>query len=309
MKVFCADENFIKLINEWTSWISNEKCLSDSTIRSYKGDLFDLFGFLNSHMAEELNISSLENLSLRDLRAWLANRHKRGFVPASTARAVSVARGFFTFLKKFKNYDNSSVFKVLSPKFSPPLPRALAIEEALDATSLISNVANEDWLSKRDHALLMLIYGCGLRISEAINLNTEDIDSSTVIRIKGKGNKEREVPLIPTVMDAIRAYILACPYNMLHGSPLFIGVKGKRLVDSAFRRQLKILRRSYGLPENTTPHAFRHSFATHLLAEGADLRSIQELLGHENLATTQRYTKVDSKRLMAVYNQTHPKAK
>ena len=229
------------------------------------------------------------------------------FEPTSTARALSTVKSFYRYLEKQGTLTNPVIFHLRGPKLKKALPKALGVEQAQQALETIGTQHEDEWVNKRDLALLVLIYGSGLRISEALSLTTADNkgDSLTII---GKGNKQRMVPLLPVIKNAIADYMSACPYPFTATAPLFLGKRGQPLNPAIFQLQLRKLRAALNLPESTTPHAFRHSFATHLLSAGGDLRSIQELLGHTSLSTTQRYTHVDKARLMQAYQNAHPRA-
>lgn len=296
------------LYKEWQSYLLHERQYSAHTLRAYENDILPFFAFLKHHFEKEADYNLLSKLEVRDIRSWMAYLHGNGLTAKSTARALSVVRSFFRFLEKQEILKNHAALNAYMPKVPKSIPKALSREDALNAASSIDDVARESWTGKRDIALLTLIYGCGLRISEALSLKYKDVPLQNAIRIKGKGNKEREVPVLPIVAKRIGEYVKSCPYKMLENDFIFVGARGKPLRPEIFRKQLQIFRDSYGLPESTTPHAFRHSFATHLLQEGGDLRVIQELLGHASLSTTQQYTKTDSKRLLDVYNKAHPKA-
>jgi integrase/recombinase XerC len=249
----------------------------------------------------------LQQLETRDIRAWLASR-SQCFEAASTARALSTVKSFFRYLEKQEQVKNAAIFNIRGPRLKKALPRALAEGQAAEALQSIGQQHEEEWVNKRDVALLVLIYGCGLRISEALSLRCQDVPQGDVLTITGKGNKQRQVPVLPAVKEAIQQYIASCPYPFTPLSPLFLGKRGKALDPAIFQLQLRKLRAALNLPESTTPHAFRHSFATHLLSAGGDLRSIQELLGHASLSTTQRYTHVDKARLLKAYKGAHPRA-
>ncbi len=259
------------------------------------------------HLGAEVAVDDLKNLEARDIRAWLASRLEH-FEAASTARALSTVKSFFRWLEKQGAIKNAAIFHIRSPKIKKSLPRALAETQAAEALSAIGTQHEEEWINKRDLALLVLIYGCGLRISEALSLRYGDIPEGDALIITGKGNKQRMVPVLPVVKEAIADYVSACPYPFIPATPLFLGQRGKALDPAIFQLQLRKLRRAIGLPESATPHAFRHSFATHLLSAGGDLRSIQELLGHASLSTTQRYTHVDKERLLKAYGEECPSA-
>ncbi len=260
------------------------------------------------HLGQEASIEQLLALTLQDFRSWLAHRHQENFDFASSARALSSLRNFFRYLDKKKGLANSAIFQVRSPKQKQLLPKAVAVPDALLATTTIAELAREPWVGLRDTALLMLIYGCGLRIAEALSVLRNQISAqSDMLTVLGKRNKERQVPLLPIVRDAIHTYLKACPYHIAPDAPLFVGAKGGLLHPAIFNKQIRHMRRYLGLPESTTPHAFRHSFATHLLSGGVDLRTIQELLGHASLNSTQRYTHVDTDKLLSVYQNAHPR--
>lgn len=294
------------LAGEWESWLREIKRASKHTIVSYQNDLSQFFGFLSNHLGGEVSLKELEKLEARDFRAWLASR-MNDFEAASTARALSSVKSFFRWLEKQDKIKNEAVFHIRSPKLKKALPKALAEEQSAAAIAAIGSQHKDEWANKRDLALLTLIYGCGLRISEALSLTRAQADNDAIV-ITGKGGKQRVVPVLAVVKEAIADYLSACPYTFDPDSPLFVGKRGKKLDAAIFQRELIKLRRAIGLPESATPHAFRHSFATHLLSAGGDLRSIQELLGHASLSTTQRYTHVDSKRLMDAYKSAHPRA-
>jgi len=293
------------LVGEWEGWLRDVKRASRYTIISYQNDLRQFFGFLSEHLGGKVTLKHLENIEPRDIRAWLASR-MNDFEAASTARALSTIKSFFRWLEKQGRLKNEAVFHIRSPKIKKPLPKALAEEQSAAALAGIGE-HKEEWIRKRDLALLTLIYGCGLRISEALGLLRGAMPADSLV-ITGKGNKQRVVPVLLVVKEAIEDYLKACPFSLEADSPLFLGKRGKKLDAAIFQRELRLLRASLGLPESTTPHAFRHSFATHLLSAGGDLRSIQELLGHASLSTTQRYTHVDRDRLQKAYKAAHPRA-
>jgi integrase/recombinase XerC len=289
----------------WETWLTDIKRASKHTIVSYQTDLAHFLTFLSGHLGDKVDFKNLSALEPKDIRAWLASRSGK-YEPASTARALSTIRNFFRALEKQGRVKNAAIFHIRSPKIKKPLPKALGETQASEALETIGTQHDEAWLNKRDLALLVLIYGSGLRISEALSVCLGDI--SDTLTITGKGNKQRKVPILPVIKAAIDDYISACPYPLPKGAPLFLGKRGKKLDPAIFQLQLRKLRRQLNLPESATPHAFRHSFATHLLSAGGDLRSIQELLGHASLSTTQRYTHVDRERLLKAYESAHPRA-
>jgi integrase/recombinase XerC len=294
-------------IDQWEGWLTDLKRASHHTIISYQNDLRHFCEFLSVHFGGRVGLSHLIKLQARDIRSWLASRTGE-YEATSTARALSTIKSFFRYLQKQGKVENAAIFHIRAPKLKKSLPRALAEDQAAEALKTIEHQHDEAWLNKRDLALLTLIYGCGLRISEALSLRYKDAPKGDTLSIVGKGNKQRMVPVLPVIKEAINDYTQACPHGFEPETPLFLGKRGKALDPAIFQRELRKLRQSLNLPESTTPHAFRHSFATHLLSAGGDLRSIQELLGHVSLSSTQRYTHVDKTRLLKVYKTTHPRA-
>ncbi|MBT7956129.1 MAG: tyrosine recombinase XerC [Rhodospirillaceae bacterium] len=276
---------------------------------AYGRDLAAFFGYLSGHLGFQPGLGDLENLTTTDFRGYLAKRHNDGLSRSSTARAVSTLRNFFKFLDRHELAHNAAIKAVKTPKLPRSIPKPLSEVEAREALSSIGELHDTPWIAARDMAILTLLYGCGLRISEALNLNVEDVPEGDAMVITGKGNKQRVVPVLPIVLEAIQYYLDLYPKRLKKSGPLFVGVQGKRVNPGVIQRQVRKLRAYLGLPASATPHALRHSFATHLLAGGGDLRTIQELLGHESLSTTQRYTEVDQARLIEVYRDSHPRAR
>lgn len=297
----------VNAVAAWQEWLRHGKRMSEHTLTAYIIDLEHFFAFLSEHMGKRIGIKELASLETRDFRAWLARRQP-DFEATSTARALSTLKNFYRYLEKQELLKNDAVMHMRGPKLARSLPKALAQGESAQALKTISEQHDEEWVNKRDLALLTLIYGCGLRISEALGLCYRDITGQDNVRITGKGNKQRIVPLLPLVQTAIAEYVASCPHPLERDGPLFIGRRGKKLDPAIFQKQVRKVRHVLGLPDTVTPHAFRHSFATHLLSAGGDLRSIQELLGHSSLSTTQRYTHIDRTRLMNAYKNAHPRA-
>jgi integrase/recombinase XerC len=244
------------------------------------------------------------------VRAWLAADAADGIGNATRARRLSAVRTFFRFLARRLGVENPALALIATPRAKRPVPRALGLDQASDVTERIGEMSDAAAIQARDTALFVLLYGCGLRIAEALALDVRDAPlsgSDGMLRVVGKGSKERIVPVLPAVREAIGAWLALHP-DRQPDSPLFLGARGGRLDPAVAQRTLRLFRRLYGLPEHATPHALRHSFATHLLAGGADLRSIQDLLGHASLSTTQRYTAVDEARLIEVWRKAHPRA-
>lgn len=297
-------------VENWINWLQKEKHLSPLTVQVYSRVLNEFLGFLQTHAGQEVTLSNLSVLKARDFRSWMTYLLSHQEQNKSTVtRAVSVIRSFFLFLDQQGLVHNPIARNLRAPKREQALPRALSQEDAHTLVTHAADQAEEDWVGKRDEAFFTLLYGCGLRINEALQLNQNDIPAANgMLRVKGKGNKERVVPLLPLVWEKIQTYLTSCPFLRAPQEPLFYGVQGKRLNVSVAERAITHLRRALNLPETVTPHALRHSFATHLLEENADLRTIQELLGHASLSTTQRYTKINRKKLQQVYKNSHPRA-
>ena len=261
---------------------------------------------MQEYLGEKISLKVLKNLEAREFRAWLASRMGT-YENSSNARALSSVKSYFRYLEKQGLCKNAAIFHLKSPKLKKSLPKAVGEEKTAEAIATIGTL-RDDWQGTRDLALLLLIYGSGLRISEALSLTYGAVKNADAITILGKGNKQRMVPLLPVVSETIEAYIKACPHTFANDSILFIGARGQALNPAIFQKTIRNVRAALNLPDTTTPHAFRHSFATHLLAAGSDLRSIQELLGHASLSTTQRYTHVDASRLLSAYDKAHPRA-
>ena len=293
---------------DWMQWLRDERRSSPHTIDGYGRDLVAFLTFITEHLGSAPQLRDLETLEARDFRAWLAGRASAGLSRTSTARALSVLRGFFRWLEKNGRGRNHAIRTVRTPKLPHAVPKPLDAGDATKAVRDIGALASEPWVAARDIAVMTLLYGCGLRISEALGLTLRDVPDSDAMTVLGKGGKQRMVPVLPVVREAIDAYLAQCPHHLEPDDPLFVGVRGGQLSPRVIQRQMQKLRGWLGLPDSATPHAMRHSFATHLLAGGGDLRSIQELLGHASLSTTQRYTAVDTAKLLRDYKATHPRA-
>ena len=304
-----AQPAVLRAAEDWRTWLATEKRTSIHTVESYGHDVVSFLRFITGHLGFPPGLDDLAALESRDFRAWLAERSNRGLARTSTARALSTLRSFFRYLDQNGLAHNAAVKAVRTPKVPKSVPKALEEADALDAVKEMGDLHDEPWIAKRDVAVLMLLYGCGLRLGEALGLDLHQVPDGDSMTVTGKGGKQRVVPVLPVVRDAIEDYLAACPWRLDPEGPLFIGARGKRLNPGVVQRQVRQLRAVLGLPETATPHALRHSFATHLLAGGGDLRTIQELLGHASLSTTQRYTDVDSARLQAVYRHAHPRAR
>ncbi len=331
---FAAAPDAVAEIDAWRRWLAHERRASPRTIEAYTHDLGAFLAFVTEHRGAPPTLAELGALGRGDFRAWLAHRGQtssgqtspgqtsrrqasRGrarLSPASTARALSTLRGFFRFLARRAGIENAAILTVGTPKRQRAVPRPLSAPEAEDAIVSVAELSDDAWIGKRDTALLLLLYGCGLRIAEALALARGEVPRPAAgevgsLTVTGKGNKQRQVPLLPVVAEAVADYLAACPFAGDADAPLFIGARGKRMSPRIAQLRLQQLRALLGLPETATPHALRHSFATHLLAGGADLRAIQELLGHASLSTTQRYTEVDASAMLTAYDRAHPRAR
>ena len=289
------------------AWLAQERRASPLTVEAYDRDISGFMKFLVGHLGGELDLEALGRLGSTDLRAWLAKEAGEGRGNATRARKLSAVRSFFRWLARHHGVANAQLRVLRAPRVRRPLPRALTAEAAVSVTQDIGEMSDGAGEQARDRALFGLLYGCGLRIAEALALNVGDAPRpGSVLRVTGKGSKERIVPVLPAVRAAVVDWLRLHP-DPSPQAPLFLGVRGGRLNAGVAQRTMRDFRRLNGLPEHATPHALRHSFATHLLAGGADLRSIQELLGHASLSTTQRYTSVETAQLMAVWRSTHPR--
>ena len=304
-------EEFIlqKIYQDWLSNLKNIKGLSDNTLEAYKIDIIKFIYFLRNYLGNDPSLNDLRKLTNNIFRGYLAEQKNLGISNISIARQISSLKSFFNYLIKIKKIDNSPILNLKGPKQKKSLPRPIIADLAIEVIKEAKNIDDEKWIGQRNQTILILLYGCGLRISEALNLNYSDITSNDYLIIKGKGNKERIVPIMDYIRDSIVNYIKVCPFEFSDGDPLFLGKRRKRLSPRIIQYALEKIRVSLSLPETATPHALRHSFATHLLENGGDLRTIQELLGHSSLSTTQKYTKVENSQLLNVYTKTHPLAK
>ncbi|MBF0561476.1 MAG: tyrosine recombinase XerC [Alphaproteobacteria bacterium] len=304
-----GDAGLRTAVTAWQAWLSTERRASDHTAEAYGRDLSAFLTFLIGHLGNEPGLSDLVALGIADFRAFLAARTADGLSRASLARAMSTLRGFYRWLERDGHGANTAIRVMHSPKLPRSIPKALGVKEALEVLETCAESHVEPWQAARDAALATLLYGCGLRLGEALGLNRRDVPTGDVLLVTGKGRKQRYVPVLPIVVEAINAYLKLCPYLLAPGDPLFVGARGGRINPGVVQRQIRFVRALLQLPDTATPHALRHSFATHLLAGGGDLRTIQELLGHASLSTTQRYTSVDISKLPAVYRDAHPRAR
>lgn len=297
----------------WLAHLARERQLSPKTCEAYARDLSQFLQFLARHFGEPASLAGLEAMAPRDIRAFLAARRRAGVESRSLARALSALRTFFRFLDRRGLAKNDAVRVVGLPKAGRPLPKPVSVDKArriVDEARAGEAPTAPEWVVARDTAVLTLLYGSGLRVAEALGLlrGEAPVAGRDILRIRGKGGKERMVPVLPVAQAAVEAYLDRCPYRLAPEAPLFVGVRGGRLSPRIIQIVMERLRGALGLADTATPHALRHAFATHLLGHGADLREIQELLGHASLSTTQLYTEVDAAHLLKVYRGAHPRA-
>lgn len=296
------------LLAAWLADVGALKGGADATVLAYSRDATGFLTFQAGHFGDQMGATRLQSLGPRDMRAWMAAERGRGVGARSLARQLSSVKSFYRWWAERDGFDATAVLSTRAPKFQRKLPRPLSVPAAKDMLETVQMQDERGWVSARDVAVMTLLYGCGLRISEALSLTADIIPMTDTLRIRGKGNKEREVPVLPVARAAVAHYARLCPHDLRPGTPLFRGVRGGALNQRLIARVVETARMQLGLPATATPHAMRHSFATHLLDAGGDLRAIQELLGHASLSTTQAYTAVDTARLLEVYRNAHPKA-
>lgn len=296
-------------LQNWLEWLTAERRMSVHTVTAYCHDVGQLCCFVAQHRGGAVALKTLAGLELTEWRSWLAWLAERDLTAASRARAVAAVRAWFRWLEKAGLLHNEAIYLLRLPRVARRLPRPLEEQDALELTAAPDNTDAAPWLAARDQALFVLLYGAGLRLGEALALNHSALTNRDRLIVRGKGDKERMVPLLPAVQAALETYIRLKPFASAGQAALFVGARGKRLNPAVAERQVRRWRRELGLAETVTPHALRHSFATHLLAHGADLRSLQELLGHASLSTTQLYTQVTPNRLAAAYQAAHPRAR
>ena len=292
----------VLIINRWRRYLESERRVSHYTIEAYGHDIGTFLNFLSTYKGQIITPTLLGALQVREFRAFLAARRSDGLSAASTARTLSSVRNLYRYLARAENIENDAIEAVQAPKVPHRIPRPITEEAAKSTIEMLSDLATDDWIAARNVAVISLLYGCGLRISEALSLNRSDVPRSDTMRIIGKRQKERIVPVLPVVRDAVDDYIAKCPFTLNPDGPLFVGKRGGRLNPRIIQSAMQAVRAALALPATATPHALRHSFATHLLSRGGDLRTIQELLGHSDLKATQVYTEVDSARIRDVYD-------
>ncbi|MGR3794073.1 tyrosine recombinase XerC [Vannielia sp. SX4] len=293
-------------------WLAQLRALdgrAENTLEAYRRDVSGFLGFLPQHFGEGIGKARLAKLTLPDMRAWMAHERAGGVSARSLARMLSAVKNFLGWIAEREGFEMSAPLSVRAPKYQRKLPRPVGRGAARDLIDTVSLQHPEPWVATRDVAVVTLLYGCGLRISEALALTGADAPLADVLRITGKGGKERIVPVLPVARDVVEDYRRDCPHQLGPTEPLFRSIRGKPLSRRAVAKVTEAARMQLGLPATCTPHALRHSFATHLLEAGGDLRTIQELLGHASLSTTQAYTAVDTARLMDVYDRAHPQGR
>ncbi|HXX08295.1 MAG TPA: tyrosine recombinase XerC [Pseudolabrys sp.] len=310
MSEFSAATEVNKEIARWLGYLAAERRMSAKTLEAYRRDVGQFLGFLAEHLGGAPTLKQLAKLTPADIRAFMAARRSDGVGNRSLMRVLAGIRSFARFLERNGKGKVAALTAVRSPKLPRALPKPLAVSAAtqITDTSLRKGETRPPWVTARDAAVLALLYGSGLRISEALGLKRKDATGADALTVTGKGNKARMVPVLPQVSKLIADYIALCPHDLPPDGPLFVGARGGPLSPRIVQLAMEWLRGALGLPDSATPHALRHSFATHLLSRGGDLRAIQELLGHASLSTTQIYTAVDSERLLEVYASAHPRA-
>lgn len=304
-----ATDSLCEALDAWVTYLRVERNYSPHTLKNYLHDLKVFLIFMNDHFGVPLNLSEIERMRIQDLRSFLSSRLLDQVSNRSNKRLISTLRSLSRFLHQTYHLDNTIFLMLESPKIPHTLPRPVSEE---DAKSIITSLSphGDVWVSLRDQALFTLLYGAGLRISEALSITGRDLrvlSDQDHLNIRGKGKKERQVPVLKIVQDTLHAYLQDMPFVIDDDEPIFRGVRGDPLHPSIAQKTMRHIRYSLGLPNSTTPHSLRHSYATHLLREGADLRAIQELLGHESLSTTQKYTELDEEALLQVFKKAHPR--
>lgn len=305
-----ADSNLNTIMRGWLDYMTSERRLAENTSESYLQDMKEFFAFLPAHIGkEEIGLKDIQSLNVSDFRAFLVVRAGQNVARSSLARGLSALRHFYKYLTRRNLAENTAIMAIRSARVGRMLPHPLSVEDARRFLDKVEELAPQPWQGKRDKTLYLLMYGCGLRIAEVLSLNIEDVAAAgQAFTITGKGNKQRVVPLLPIVKRAIHAYLKVHPCADAR-APLFVGKQGDRLNPGVVQRNVRALRYALNLPDTLTPHALRHSFATHLLQGGGDLRTVQELLGHASLSATQRYTEVTTIQLKKVYERAHPRAR
>ena len=296
------------LIGKWVDQLRAVRGLSDHSTKAYQKDAFDFLNFMIAHKDKGAGLKLFASVDGRDMRSYMAHLRGQGLSARSVARHLSSVKNLYRYLSETEGIDASEILSRKAPKFEKPLPRPVSPNAAKAVLKQTELNGREPWIAARDTAVVALMYGCGLRVSEALGITARDLPIGDVLRIKGKGGKERIAPVLKAVREAVEAYLRLCPYELTDEMEIFRGARGGVLNPRQVAKSVEIVRHQLGLPSTLTPHAMRHSFATHLLQAGGDLRAIQELLGHASLSSTQVYTGLDQARLLEVYRKAHPKA-
>ncbi|MGB2201571.1 MAG: tyrosine recombinase XerC [Pseudooceanicola atlanticus] len=294
---------------DWLSSLKSLRGASPATIAAYQRDLVDYLSFMAEHQGGPQGLTALGEVGTSDMRAWMARERASGLGARSLARKLSAVKTFYRYLAEREGLEVTPVLSARAPKYQRSLPRPLPEDAARAMIGAVGSQDDRAWVAARDAAVMTLLYGCGLRISEALALTADDLPLGDTLRITGKGGKERIVPVIAPARTAVQDYLDILPHPMEPGTPVFRAIRGGPLSPRTVQKSMEQARMALGLPASATPHAMRHSFATHLLSAGGDLRAIQDLLGHASLSTTQVYTAVDTARLMEVYDAAHPRAR
>ncbi|MGS4945892.1 tyrosine recombinase XerC [Meridianimarinicoccus sp. RP-17] len=292
----------------WLTALAALDDAADATITAYRADVAGFLAFMGGHLGGDAGPASLRAIGLSEMRAWMAAERARGRSARSLARGLSAVKSFYRWWSDREDFDATAILSVRAPRFQRKLPRPLDEDAARALLAQVDLQSMEPWIAARDTAVVTLLYGCGLRISEALGLKGRDAPLPEMLRVTGKGAKTRLVPVLPVAAAAVEVYRRACPHPLPPDGPLFRGARGGALHPALVQKAMRAARMQLGLPATATPHALRHSFATHLLNRGGDLRTIQELLGHARLSTTEAYTSIDAARLMTVYRNAHPRA-
>ena len=303
----CAP-NLAETLQKWQDYLQFERRLSPHSIRAYTSDIAHFITFMHDHLGKPLSVADIASAKITDFRSWMSKKAMSGAQNSSRARSLSGLKNLLTWMDKNGIAHNPAAANLRSPKRAHKLPRPLAETQAREVLENADLLIPEDWIAARNRALFTLLYGCGLRIDEALSLDLKDLPRGGVIRVHGKGGKHREVPVIDLVERTLQDYLKTCTFNEHSDRALFLGARGKRLNQGMAQKAMRQMRGILGLPETATPHALRHSFATHLLQNGANLREIQELLGHSSLTSTQRYTEINSEELLRIYKDAHPRS-
>ena len=295
-------------LDRWLAELASVAGRSENTVAAYRLDVRGFLQFVQDYEGEAQGVDAIARLDTSTMRAWMAHERGRGLSARSLARALSAVKGFVAWMAERDGFDPTEVLMRRAPRSRAKLPRPIEEDSARSLLQAVEEHARTPWVALRDHAVVLLLYGCGLRISEALGMQGTDLPLGETLRIQGKGRKERLVPVLPVTRQAMEAYVDACPFEIGGNEPVFRGVRGGVLNPRQVQKLMATVRTQLGLPPSATPHAMRHSFATHLLDAGGDLRTIQDLLGHASLSTTQTYTAVDASRLVEVYESAHPRA-